>query len=135
GYVTGRAETDKGNRPIVSDRRWGREIRHKMPRLWKSDRFRRELRHIALTLLMVAVTAGVIELVFHAIGYRRGTVIFLIPVVIAASAWSLSSALVAAVAGMFAAAFFFYPPFYSLRIRDPQEVINLVLYIFVAVVV
>ncbi len=106
-----------------------------MPRFWKSDRFRRELRRIALTLLMVAVTAGVIDLLIYQIGYRRGTVIFLIPVVIAASAWGLPSALVAAVAGMFASAFFFYPPFYSLRIRDPQEVINLILYIFVAVVV
>ena len=54
---------------------------------------------------------------------------------IAATRWGLVSALVAAVCGVLASAFFFYPPFYSLRIRDPQEVINLLLFIFVAVVV
>ena len=36
---------------------------------------------------------------------------------------------------MLASAFFFYPPLYSFRITDPQEVINLILFIFVAVVV
>jgi two-component system sensor histidine kinase KdpD len=39
------------------------------------------------------------------------------------------------VCGVLASAFFFYPPLYSFRIADPQEVINLLLFIFVAVVV
>jgi len=34
-----------------------------------------------------------------------------------------------------ASAFFFYPPLYSFRIRDPQEVLNLVLFVVVAIVV
>ena len=40
-----------------------------------------------------------------------------------------------AVCGVLASAFFFFEPLYSFRIHDPQEVINLMLFIFVAVVV
>ena len=36
---------------------------------------------------------------------------------------------------MLASAFFFFPPVFSFQIADPQEVINLILFIFVAVVV
>ncbi|HZD91389.1 MAG TPA: DUF4118 domain-containing protein [Pseudolabrys sp.] len=102
---------------------------------WKWTGFRRELRGIALTLLAIAVTTVAIDLLIDAIGYRRGTVIYLIPVLLAATRWGLVSALVAAVAGMMASAFLFFPPYYSFRVRDPQEVINLLLYIFVAIVV
>lgn len=106
-----------------------------MPNVWTFDRLRRELRGIALTLVMVAITGLAINLIIYEIGYRRGTVIFLIPVLLAATRWGLISALVAAVTGMMATAFFYFPPYYSFRVRDPQEVINLLLYVFVAVVV
>src|SRR5262249_56267117 len=45
------------------------------------------------------------------------------------------SAIVAAIGGVLASAFFFYEPLYSFRIKDPQEVIDLILFIFVAVAV
>ena len=69
------------------------------------------------------------------IGLDHGSVVYLIPVVIAATRWGIVSAIVAAVCGVLASAFFFYPPLYSFRITDPQEVVNLILFIFVAVVV
>jgi two-component system sensor histidine kinase KdpD len=69
------------------------------------------------------------------LGLSHGSVVYLIPVVIAASRWGIVSAVVAAVCGVLASAFFFYPPLYSFRIKDPQEVVNLFLFIFVAVVV
>ncbi len=106
-----------------------------MPSAHKFDRLHRELRGIALTLITVAITSVVIDLLIREIGYTRGTVIYLIPVLIAATRWGLISALIAAVCGMMASAFFFFPPYYSLRVRDPQEVINLLLFVFVAVVV
>jgi two-component system sensor histidine kinase KdpD len=99
------------------------------------DMLRNELRGLALALVAVAITALVIELLNYEIGYARGTVIFLIPVLLAASRWGFVSALFAAVCGMVASAFLLFPPYYSLHIRDPQEVINLIVYIFVAVVV
>ena len=61
-------------------------------------------------------------------------IVYLIPVVIAATRWGTWPAVAAAIAGGAAADFFFFPPFYSFRIDDPQEVIDLLLFLFVAFV-
>lgn len=106
-----------------------------MPSAPRFDRVRKELRGIALTLVLVGLATALVELAVWQIGLTRGTVIYLIPVVIAATRWGLIPALVAAVCGVIATAFFFFPPYYSLFIRDPQEVIYLLLFVFVAVVV
>jgi K+-sensing histidine kinase KdpD len=61
-------------------------------------------------------------------------VVYLIPVVVAATRWGTGPAIAAALAGGAAADFFFFTPFYSFRIDDPQEVIDLLLFLFVALV-
>ena len=62
------------------------------------------------------------------------TIVYLIPVVIAATRWGTVPAIAAATAGGAAADFFFFAPYYSLRIDDPQEVVDLLLFLFVALV-
>ena len=47
---------------------------------------------------------------------------------------TFDTAVVAAVLGTAASAFFFYPPLYTFWVSDPQEVVNLVLYLIVAIV-
>jgi two-component system sensor histidine kinase KdpD len=95
----------------------------------------RELRNVCMTLGLVgAFTAALFTLVWQ-FGLEHGSVVFLIPVVIAATRWGIVPAIVAAIGGTLASAFFFFPPLYSFQIADPQEVINLILFIFVAVVV
>ena len=106
-----------------------------MPDAFKFDRIRKELPGIGMTLCLVAVLTAVLFTMVWQIGLSHGSVVYLLPVVIAATRWGIVSAVVAAVCGVLASAFFFYPPLYSFRIRDPQEVINLILFIFVAVVV
>ncbi len=106
-----------------------------MPEALKHSRLREELRGILLTTCLVGVTTLVIFLIIWQIGLTRGTVAYLIPVLIAAIRWGLVAALFAAACGVLASAFFFFAPLYSFRVTDPQEVINLVLYIFVAVAV
>lgn len=104
----------------------------------KADRIaplRSELRGIALSLALVAATTAAIYAIIIGIGLTRGSVLYLIPVVIAAIRWGIVPSLFAAMCGVLASAFFFFPPLYSFEIRDPQEVINLILYIFAAVVV
>jgi two-component system sensor histidine kinase KdpD len=98
-------------------------------------RLSKELRGIALTFCMVVAVTFIIFLIIWNVGLTRGTVAYLIPVLIAATRWGLVSALFAAVCGVLASAYLFFPPLYSFRIRDPQEVINLILYIFTAIVV
>ena len=101
----------------------------------KLHRLRTELRAILLTLGLVAAVTVVIYAAVAEIGLEHGSVVYLIPVLIAATRWGVVPAIVAAFGGVLASAFFFYPPLYSFRIRDPQEVLNLVLFVIVAVVV
>lgn len=113
--------------------------RHKMPDALplalNPERLRNELRGILMTVFLVGIVTLVIFTISWTTGRTRGTVIYIIPVVIAATRWGIVPALFAAICGVLASAFFFFPPFYSFRIRDPQEVINLLLFIFVAIVV
>ena len=101
----------------------------------KIDRIRKELPGICWTLGLVGGLTAVLFLLVWGIGLSHGSAVYLIPVVIAATRWGIVSAVVAAICGVLASAFFFYPPLYSFRITDPQEVVNLMLFIFVAVVV
>ena len=66
--------------------------------------------------------------------FQSGTPIYMLPVVVAATQWGLGPGIVAAVAGAAAADFFFYPPRYTFWIRDPQNVVDLVLFLLIAVV-
>ncbi len=60
--------------------------------------------------------------------------IYMLPVILAATQWGLLPGLVAAVAGAAAADFFFYPPLFSFWLQNPQDVIDLLLYLLVATV-
>ena len=106
-----------------------------MQHVFKIDRIRKELPGIGWTLALVSLLTAVLFTMVWEWGIEHGSVVYLIPVVIAATRWGIVSAVVAAVCGVAASAFFFYPPLYSFRITDPQEVIDLILCIFVAVVV
>jgi two-component system sensor histidine kinase KdpD len=106
-----------------------------MPGVLKYDRIRKELPGVGLTLGMVGGLTAVLFGLIYEFGLAHGSLVYLIPVLIAATRWGVISAVVAAIGGVLASAFFFYPPLYSFRIADPQEVINLILFIFVAVVV
>jgi K+-sensing histidine kinase KdpD len=60
--------------------------------------------------------------------------IYMLPVVLAATQWGIVPGLVAAFAGAAAADFFFYPPLYSFELQNPQDIVDLLLYLLVAVV-
>jgi two-component system sensor histidine kinase KdpD len=55
-------------------------------------------------------------------------------VVVAATQWGIVAGVVAAVAGAASADFFFYPPLYSLWVNNPQDVVDLILFLLIAVV-
>src|SRR5262245_33548511 len=95
----------------------------------------KKLPGIFMTLGLIAIITAVLFALVWETGLAHGSVVYLIPVVIAATRWGIVSAVVAAICGVLASAFFFYEPAYSFRIKDPQEVIDLILFIFVAVTV
>ncbi|MEI7806623.1 MAG: DUF4118 domain-containing protein [Hyphomicrobiales bacterium] len=84
--------------------------------------------------LVAAVTIG-LAVLDRFFTLRHVSIIYLIPVVIAAAKLGVVPALIAAIGGLGASAFFFYPPIYSFLVNDPEQLIDLPLFIFVALVI
>src|SRR5215212_11319011 len=83
---------------------------------------------------MVAVTTIVAWALIHYLNLRRGSVIYLLPVMLAGWHLGLVPALVVAVAGVLWSGYFFYSPFYSYYLSRPSEILNLVLFMIVALI-
>jgi K+-sensing histidine kinase KdpD len=60
--------------------------------------------------------------------------IYMVPVVVAATRWGILPGVVAAIAGTAAADFFFYPPLYSFWLSNPQDAVDLTLFLLVAII-
>jgi two-component system sensor histidine kinase KdpD len=86
------------------------------------------------SLVLVGVTTVGLLVLDHFFALRHVTLVYLVPVVIAATKLGIVPAVIAAIAGAGASAFFFYPPIYSFLVRDPQHLIELPLFVFVAIV-
>jgi two-component system sensor histidine kinase KdpD len=86
------------------------------------------------SLVLVAITTIALLVLDQFFALRHVTLVYLVPVVIAATKLGIVPAVIAAVAGGGASAFFFYPPIYSFLVEDPQHLIELPLFVFVAIV-
>jgi len=89
---------------------------------------------LLLSLLCVSAVTAVLLLLNQAVAVNLVPIAYLIPVIIAATQWGIWPATLAAIAGMATADFFFFPPIYSFQVEDPQEVIDLLLFLVVALV-
>jgi two-component system sensor histidine kinase KdpD len=98
------------------------------------DRVRRELRGSVIALAMVAVTTVVVYALTQSLEVRRGSAVYLLPVLLAGWHLGLIPALVAAVAGVLWSGYFFFSPYYSFYLARPNEIVNLLLFMVVAVV-
>jgi two-component system, OmpR family, sensor histidine kinase KdpD len=96
---------------------------------------RREMRGIAIALLLVAVTTAVAMFLRHYVGILRGAVLYLVPVMLAGYQVGVVPALVAAIAGVLISGYLYFSQFYSFKVASPQEALNLLLFMIVAVVV
>jgi K+-sensing histidine kinase KdpD len=99
-----------------------------------NDLFSTHALPILKTIALVALTT-LIYFGIDALGLLDfGPVVYLVPVVIAATRWGTLAGIVASIAGFLASDYFFYPPYYSLALENPQEVVHLLLFLFVALV-
>jgi two-component system sensor histidine kinase KdpD len=73
----------------------------------RSDTLRRELRDVVIALLMVAATTVVAYVLINYLDVRRGSVIYLLPVLLAGWHLGLVPSLAAAVAGVLWSGYFF----------------------------
>jgi len=89
-----------------------------------------------MTLITVALATAII-LIFRDVlpVLNIVTIVYLVPVVIAAVWWGIWPATLAAVTGALSADYLFYPPFYSFRIDDPQNIADLIVFLIVGLVI
>jgi K+-sensing histidine kinase KdpD len=85
-------------------------------------------------LLLVAAVTAILFLLNPLVGFRHISIVYLIPVMISATRWGTVPAVIAAIAGFACADFFFYPPLYTFVVDDPQQLLDLVLFVIVALV-
>jgi two-component system sensor histidine kinase KdpD len=76
----------------------------------------------AVALLLVAVASVLAFVVQHLIAAPNLTLIYVLPVVIAATAFGWGPALTAAITGVLAFDFFFTAPYFSFRIYSPNDI-------------
>src|SRR5437773_5224527 len=98
------------------------------------DVVRRELRGSLIALAMVAVTTVVVYGLTQSLEVRRGSVIYLLPVLLAGWHLGLIPALVAAIAGVLWSGYFFYAADYPQLFSRPIETINIMVFMIVALV-
>jgi K+-sensing histidine kinase KdpD len=119
----------------VSERPVGRRSSTRLDQDPPSDRF---WQNNILPLLMSLGGVGLVTVVLfsfdNTIAASLVPIAYLIPVIVAATRWGIGPATLASVASVGAADFFFVAPLYSFRIDDPQEAIDLLLFLVVALV-
>lgn len=86
------------------------------------------------SLLLVAIATVAISIIITLTDIRHISIGYVIPVLIAAVRWGIVESVIAALAAIGASAFFFYAPIYDFRVYDPLQIIDLVLFLVVAVV-
>src|SRR5258708_19513779 len=82
-----------------------------------------------MSLACVGVVTAVLLLLDRAIAANLVAIAYLLPVIVAATQWGVWPATLASLASMVAADFFFFPPIYSFHVEDPQEAIDLLLFL------
>src|SRR6202034_3602090 len=91
-------------------------------------------RAVVLSLALVALTTAVVLTVGSSFPPNLIPLIYLLPVVLAATRWGTTAGLVAAFAGAAAADFFFYPPVYSFWLQSGQDAAHLLVYLVVGII-
>jgi len=96
--------------------------------------WRRDIVSLLLSFLSVGLVTALLLLLEQDVAANLVPIAYLIPVIFAATRWGIRPATLASIAAMAEADFFFFPPIYSFRVEDPQEVVDLLLFLVVALV-
>jgi len=91
-------------------------------------------RTVLYPLASVALTTALVALVLKYAVLEFEPIVYLIPVVVCAIRWGLVAAIISIVASAAAGDFLFIPPVYSFVISDPNQIFEMALFLFVALV-
>jgi K+-sensing histidine kinase KdpD len=89
---------------------------------------------LLLSLGCVGLVTAVMFLFEHDLAASLVPIAYLMPIIASATRWGIWPATAASIASVCAADFFFIAPVYSFRVEDPQEAIDLLLFMVVALV-
>jgi K+-sensing histidine kinase KdpD len=89
---------------------------------------------LLLSLGSVSLVTGLLLLLRQALAVSLVPIAYLVPVIIAATRWGFWPATLASIASMAEADFFFFPPVFSFQVENPQEAVDLLLFLVVALV-
>jgi len=102
---------------------------------WKADApWGQALKVVGISFLILAVLTAALAGLGNFADIGTVTIVYVIAVLFAAIRGGVVPAVITAIAAAGAAAFFFYPPLYDFRVYNPIHLIDLVLFIVVAVV-
>jgi K+-sensing histidine kinase KdpD len=101
---------------------------------WGETLLRTFLTDLVFPLLMVGATSLGLAAVARYTSFELHSTLYLIPVIISAVRWGIRSAVVAALASVAVFDFFFLPPLYSFSIAEPSEVVDIAMFLVVALV-
>jgi len=96
--------------------------------------FQRGLLPWLTSLAGVGLVTAPLLLLDHKVAANLVPIAYLVPVIFVATRWGIWPAALASIASMAAADFFFFEPLYSFEVEDPNEVIDLLLFLVVALV-
>jgi K+-sensing histidine kinase KdpD len=96
--------------------------------------FQKDVLPLLMSFLCVGLATAILLLLDQTLAANLVPIAYLIPVIVAATQWGIWPATLASVAGMAAADFFFFAPLYSFRVEDPEEAVDLLLFLVVALV-
>lgn len=96
---------------------------------------RQRLQNAAYAIALVALTTLGLAIIIHYTDVRHISIAYVIPVLIAAIRWGVIEAIIAALSAIASAAFFFYAPIYDLRVHDPLQILDLVMFLAVAITI
>jgi K+-sensing histidine kinase KdpD len=93
-----------------------------------------EVLPLLMSLACVGLVTAVLSLLAQPVAANLVPIAYLVPVIIAATQWGIWPATLASIASVAAADFFFFLPIFSFQVQDPQEAIDLMLFLVVALV-
>ena len=100
----------------------------------RGRRLQEQLAGVFVALLIVAVLSASLAAALLWLPVEHVSIVYLIPVIVAALRWGIIPALFAGISGIAAAAFFFYAPYYDFRVHSPAQIVDIVLFIIVATI-
>lgn len=107
-----------------------REFRNGPRGRWLQEK----LAGVIVALLIVAILTASLAAAFLWFPIEHVSIVYLIPVIVAALRWGAIPAVFAAISGIAAAAFFFYAPYYDFRVHSPAQIVDIVLFVSVAAI-